>query len=145
MSWQVVTSAGRHTVWCVSGISVTDVMHLTCRFPSLREWRHVSDISFPVVSRMSPVWCVIHMSFSIDESGMSIQIVMSMMSCGVSRMFQSYHGCHASVALFLVSRAYPVVSGRRFWHINRVRRVTDDTRHSFHIRSSHHVCHASGV
>ena len=122
-------------VWHIISCRYTNVACLACYSLLLCH-------TFPVSRHEYHVY---HMSFSIDVSGMSIQAVMSMMSCVVSRMFQSYHGCHASVMLFLVSRGYPVVSGRRFWHINRVRRVTDVTRLSFHGRSSRHVCHASGL
>ena len=79
------------------------------------------------------------MPFPIYESGMSIQVVVPVMSPDVSRGVTLLWRCFWSLV------GYPVVSGRRFWHINRVRRVTDVTRLSFHGRSSRHVCHASGL
>ena len=109
----------------VSGRRATDISRLKCRFRSSCHGYHVCNPSFP-----------------FDDSGMSIQVIVSIMSCVMSRMFLSYHGCHAFVVLFLI---IAVVSGRLYCQVCPVRHVTGDTRLSFDVRSSHHVCHTSGV
>ena len=86
----------------VSGHRSTNISRLICRFWSSSHGYYVFDLSFP-----------------IDESGMSIQVVVSMLSRVMSPLFHSYHGCHASVLLFLIvasrksvvpAQSFPVVN-----------------------------------
>ena len=82
--------------------SLAEIYHLTCRFRSSRQGCIEPHVSFPVA-----------------ESGMSMVGVESRMPCvcrAVSRR------CVTNV-----SPACPVFSGRRFWHVNPVRRVMDVT------------------
>ena len=126
----------------VSGHRATNISRLICRFWSSCHGYYVFDLSFP-----------------IDESGMSIQVVMSIMAHVTSRMFQSYHGCHASVVLFLIvasrksvvhAQSFPVVNyGKsvpinasrmtRVFHFMSCRRITCVTRRWCSFRSARHM------